>query len=398
MAHALLSPSAASRWLNCTPSARLEQQYPDKAGVAAAEGTLAHRYAELLISEKLGLPADLVPKERTQRFNKELAAVKADKLYQPEMDGYVEDYAVFVLERYAEAQARTSDALIFLEQKLDLTKWVPEGFGTSDVVIIADGMMEIIDYKHGKGVPVDATENRQMMLYALGATEKFGFLYNIDRVRMTIHQPRIDNYSLYEMDVADLLLWSETELAPKAQQAWDGEGEFVPGKHCQFCKAKATCRALADYHMELARHEFKKPDLLGDEEITEVLERASMFKNWLGAVEDYALEEAVKNGKKWPGYKVVEGRSVRKYTDEKAIVSKLTGEGLYMMDVVTTTDLLPISKLEKVITKADFGEYVAPYVVKPAGKPTLVPATDKRPELNTAEAAAADFACVDTDE
>ncbi len=397
MAHAILSPSAASRWLNCTPSARLEQNFPDRGSQAAAEGTLAHSYGELIISEKLGWPADVLPKVRQQQFKKALDKIKAHELYHPEMDDHCENYAVFVMERYAEAQSRSSDAMIFLEQKLDLTLWVPEGFGTSDCVIIADGVMEIIDLKYGKGVPVDARENRQMMLYGLGAFEKFGFLYDIRTVRMTIHQPRIDNYSSYELDVAELLAWSEMELIPKARLAWEGEGDFLPGKHCQFCKAKATCRALADYNLELARHEFKKPDLLGDEDIVEVLERASMFKNWINAVEEHALEEAVKNGKKWPGYKVVEGHSNRKYTDESQIMNILQHNGFAFDKITEPVSLLSISKLEKVIGKDSLG-LINAYVIKPPGKPTLVPATDKRPEMNTAEAAAADFACVDTDE
>jgi len=399
MAHALLSPSSASRWLNCTPSARLEAKYPDKGSTAAAEGTLAHFYGELMISERLGLPADVLPAVRTKQYKNEVAKVKADKLYLPEMDGYCEDYALFVIERYSEAQSHTRDALIFLEQKLDLTGWIPEGFGTSDVVIIADGVMEIVDLKYGKGVNVSAEENKQMMLYALGAVEKFGFLYDIRTVRMTIYQPRIDNYSSADIEVYDLLQWAEGELKTKAALAHKGEGEYLPGKHCQFCKAKAVCKALADYNMELARHEFKKPDLMGDEDVVEVLERAAMFKNWIGAVETHALEEAVKNGKKWPGYKVVEGRSNRKYTNEETVLKVLVENAHWdEAKIVEPKALLPITKLEKVIGKADMQTWVADYLIKPTGKPALVPVTDKRPEMNTAEAAMADFACVDTEE
>lgn len=391
MAHAILSPSAASRWLNCTKSARLEQEFPDKGSTAAAEGTLAHHYGELIIRNRMGWPEEVLPKVREKQFKQAVDKVKADKLYNTEMDGYCEDYAVFVMERLAEAQAKTSDAMLFLEQKLDLTKWVPEGFGTSDCCIIADGVMETIDLKYGKGVPVDAVLNKQMMLYALGALESFGFLYDIHTVRMTIYQPRIDNISTWEIEVADLMEWADGELTEKARLAFDGAGDFLPGKHCQFCKAKPKCRALHDYNMELAKHEFKKPDLLADEDIAEVLNRVDLFKNWLKAVEEHALEEAVKNNKLWPGYKVVEGRSVRKYTDEKAVLKQLEGKGFALKVITEPVSILSISKLEKTIGK-DNMLMIADYVVKPPGKPTLVPVSDKRPQMNTAEAAAADFA------
>ncbi len=393
MAHALLSPSSAARWLACTPSARLEQDFPDRSSQAADEGTLAHSYGELMIRQKLGLPEDVLPAVRTKQEDKLIAEIKAHKLYLPEMDDYCDDYATFVLEQYYDARSRSKDAMIFLEQKLDLTQWVPGGFGTGDCIIIADGVLDITDLKYGRGVKVDAEGNRQMMLYGLGALEKFGFLYDISEVRMTIYQPRIDNYSTFVMTVADLLAWSENELAPRAKLAWDGQGDYAPGKHCQFCKAKAVCSALAEYNLELAKHEFKKPDLLADDDIAGILDRAAMFKNWIGAVEDHALHEAIHNSKKWPGYKIVAGRSNRKYTDEPALLKVLTEKAkLDSSKITKPVSLLPITQLEKAIGKEEFNTWAAGYTVKPPGKPALVPVTDKRPEMNTAEAAQADFA------
>lgn len=384
MAHAILSPSGASRWLACPPSARLEQQFPDSAGEAAAEGTLAHSLGELLIKRNL--------KMIMQRdFKKELAVIQANKYYSDAMLEYCEDYAVYVCEQYAKAQAVTPDALIYLETKLDLTPWVPEGFGTGDTMIIADGVLHFIDLKYGKGVPVSAQQNKQIMLYGLGALHGFEHLYSIDTVRMTIYQPRLDNIDTFEMTAAGLKRWAETELVPKAKQAFAGEGEFAPSESaCRFCRAKATCKALAEYNLQLAQHDFAEPKLLGDADIVDILARTDLFTSWIKAVNEYAYATAM-GGKVWPGYKLVEGRSNRVYTDEAAIAATLAEKGL-AEDKIYTKKLIGITAMEKELGKSDFATYLSPYVAKPAGKPTLVPETDKRPAMQIASSAEADFA------
>ena len=361
----------------------MEAQVPDRAGEAAAEGTLAHRLAELRLLEALRLEADVEDL---------LNEVYSNPMHNEAMSEHIEEYVNYVVEVYNNAKTRTADAYIFLERKLDLTDYVPEGFGTSDVVIIADGIMEVIDLKYGKGVPVSALGNKQMRLYALGALMEFEHLFDIRTVRATIHQPRLNAVSSDELDVQDLLDWGLDELGPLAQMAHRGEGELKAGEHCRFCKVKATCRAFADLNLELAKYEFKQPPVLSDEEIADVLNRAEMFQQWLKAVEDHALAEAL-NGKKWPGYKLVEGRSVRALANEEAVVKALATAG-FDDSQIYNRKLQGITALEKLLGKASFNNVLGPYVVKPPGKPTLVSADDKRPEYHSGEAAAADFSTI----
>lgn len=389
MEHAILSPSGASRWLNCTRSARLEQQFPDTAGEAAREGTLAHKLAELLIRQASG-------QIKSSDYKRQLKAIQSEKLYDNAMLDHCDQYAVYVMERFCEQQVRTKDALMFLEQKLNLTDYVPEGFGTGDVIIIADGVMDIIDLKYGKGVPVSAEQNRQMMLYSLGALREFDFMYDIQVVRMTIYQPRLDTISTWEMNVSDLRKWAKDELIPRARMAFDGEGEFTPGVHCQFCKAKAVCRANADYQMQVIRDEFPDPDLLTDEEVSNILERTKGVQNWLTAVGDHAMKEAL-NGKKWPGFKLVEGRSNRVYVDQDQVAKKLIESGFDKEVIFQEPKLLGITAMEKEITKPVFSSVLDGLILKPAGKPTLVPESDKRPELSGVEAAQRDFESIESE-
>jgi hypothetical protein len=381
--HALLSPSGASRWLSCTPSARLEESFPDKAGEAAAEGTLAHALAELMLKNKLGTI-------KKTAYNKELGKITKNKLYSPDMFRYMDTYTEYVMEQYDAAKVNTKDALIFLETKLDMSDYVPDSFGTADVVIVADRILDFIDYKHGKGVPVSAEENKQMMLYALGAWKEFGHLYDIDTIRMTIYQPRLDNISVWEITVKDLLHWAETELRPKALLADKGEGEFNPGKACMFCKAKAICRANADYHLSLAKLEFQDAKFLSDEEVVDIIKKAETFKGWLSSVESYALLESVHNGKQWPGYKLVEGRSNRKYVSEEKVIEALHSNN-FTDDQIFTKKLLGITALEKEITKPVFNEIVSPFLIKPQGAPALVPESDPRGPYVNCNSAASDF-------
>lgn len=383
MAHAILSPSGASRWLVCTKSARFEEQFPDKTSSFAEEGTLAHSLGELLIREKLGW-------DDKKTFKKHLADIQAHELYDDSMLEYCDDYATFVVEKFAEAQERTPDAKLFLEQRLDMTEFVPEGFGTGDAVIVADSLMETIDLKYGKGVSVAVTENKQQMLYAIGALRDFDFQYDIQQIRMTIYQPRIGNIESWLINTQELMTWAETELKPKAAMAFAGEGEYVPGNHCHFCKGRAVCKALAEKNLELAAHDFKDPNILSDGEVADILTRADMFTNWIAAVEEHALDQAVNHGKKWPGYKVVEGRSNRKYTDQDAVAAALL-KAKFKEENIFTKKLLSITNMEKEIGKKPFAEIVSPFLMKPQGKPTLAPISDKRPEFTGVESAVSDF-------
>jgi len=386
MAHAILSPSSASRWLVCTPSARWERQFPDSAGVAAAEGTLAHALAEVKLRNFL----KLMPAPRVKT---ELKKLRADALYNTDMEGHTEDYVAFVLDRLADLE----DPTAFVEEKIDLTDYVPEGFGTVDFAAVGHGVLEIIDLKYGKGVEVSAHENKQMMLYGLGALRHFMLLYPIETVRMTIYQPRLENYSSYEMKADDLLAWGE-DVKATAQRAFGGAGEAVAGPHCKFCKARNVCKALAHHHMGLAREAFAEPERISPDYMAEILTKAPEFKTWLTGLQEYALAQAVNEGKQWPGFKLVEGRSVRKYADDGKIMAALQGTGLPVDLWQSPLKPLGITALEKNLGKTDVQKLIGAYIVKPPGAPALVPEWDKRPAISSADAAAAAFAEVPTEE
>lgn len=376
MAHAILSASGASRWMACTPSARLEQNFENKTSEYAAEGTLAHELGELKLRKELeGLS--------TRSFNSKVKKIQEDKLYTADMPDYVDMYVETCLERVSEAKAKTPDALFKIEQRLDFSEWVPEGFGTGDFVIIADGTMEVCDLKYGKGVPVSANNNKQMMLYALGAISEFSFLYDIEKVRMTIIQPRLDNISTFEVTVEDILKWAEEYVRPKAELAIKGEGEFCAGNHCRFCRAKAVCRARAEKNLELAQYEFQKPPTMDNNDIAYVLSKVDELVNWAGDVKEYALEQALK-GEEFDGYKVVEGRSNRKWSSEDDVAKVLIGQG-FQENIIYTKKLDGISKIESSIGKKEVQRLLGDYIIKPVGKPTLVPITDKREPYNPAK-------------
>ena len=376
--HAILSASSASRWMACPPSARLEQNYENKTSAFAEEGTLAHELGELSLRLQLG---EITRKTYTARANK---LSKGNELFTADMPDYVEIYTDTCMEKVAEAKATTPDAIAIVEQRLDFSEWVPEGFGTGDFVIIADGTMEICDLKYGKGVPVSAIGNKQMRLYALGAIAEFEFLYDIEKVKMTIIQPRLDSISTDEMEVEDLLKWAEGELKPTAELAFKGEGEFCAGDHCTFCRAKAVCKARADKNMELAKYEFADPNVLNEIEIADILGKADELAKWAKDLQEYALDAAVNNGVAFPGYKVVEGRSNRKWTDEKAIGDILLEQG-FQETIIYTKKLTGITNMETAIGKKEVVRLLGDYIEKPPGKPTLAPESDKRPVFNSAK-------------
>ena len=372
-AHALLSPSSASRWLNCTAAPHLEADMPDVSSGFAVEGTLAHAYCAKKLKTFLGLP--------TEHEDKEIAEL-AD-YHTGEMDEYTDAYATTVIEKYNAARAITPDAQLLVETRLDFSEHIPDSFGTADAIIIADGTMDVIDFKYGKGVSVSAFKNPQMQIYALGAYDKFSFEYRIDRVRMTIIQPRIDNLSDYELSVSDLTAWTDEVLTPRAQEAFSGKGTQTPGEWCRFCKVKSRCRALANQSLKTA---LEKPDpqLLNPQELADVLPKLETIKIWLTGIEEYALHTAL-SGAAVPGWKVVEGRSTRKITNPTAVSDALSGAGIGRDLLYKPQELLPITELEKLVGKKQFAALCAQWISKPQGKPTLVPESDKRQAINTVE-------------
>lgn len=378
-AHALLSASGARRWLVCTPSARAEEHVQEESSEYADEGTHAHQLAEVRLAQALG--------ERRRLPN----GFKESEYYGPAMEDHVADFTTLVMERVSAHRAQGGEPVVLLEQKLDFSRWVPEGFGTGDVVIISQLGVEVIDLKYGQGVPVSAVDNPQTRLYGLGALDTYGMIYDLDRVFMTIVQPRLDSISTEELEATELLTWAEMEVRPRAQEAWEGKGEFAPGEHCRFCRVKATCRARAEANLSLAQMDFAKPATLSPEEIADVLTQLERdFKAWVKDVETYALDQAVNHGVRFPGWKVVEGRSNRQYADEGVVEQNLLNKGLEH-DAIAPRKLLGITAMERLLGKKAFSE-LNDLVVKPAGKPTLAPESDKRPEINAAEAAARDFA------
>lgn len=362
--HAKLSASSAHRWMNCNPSANLEREFADRTSEAAAEGSAAHALCEHKLRKAL--------KMRSTR--------PVSKYDTDEMEMYTDSYVEFVLEQIDVAKQHCADPFVLIEQRLDFSCYVPDGFGTGDCLIVADKLLHIIDFKYGLGVLVNAEENPQMMLYALGALQLFDALYDIDTISMSIFQPRRENVSTWTITVAELEEWAEKTLRPKAELAFKGEGEFNPGPWCTFCKAAVKCRARAEEKLALARYEFAKPSLLTDEEIEDILSRLDDLTKWANEIAAYAQDAAINHGKQWTGFKLVEGRSIRKYSDESAVVAAATAAGY--RDIFKKS-LIPITEMEKLMGKKTFTEVLGGLVIKPQGKPTLVPASDKRPAIHT---------------
>lgn len=333
---------------------------------------MAHAYCAQKLKAFLGLP--------TEDEAKEIAELD-DRYHTGEMDEYTDTYKTIVLEKFNTARAKTKDALLLIETRLDFTAYIPDAFGTADAIIIADGTMEVIDFKYGKGVKVSAADNPQMKIYALGAYEKFSFEYKIDRVRMTIIQPRIENFSEDEIGVADLMSWVNGELIPKARQAYGGNGPQVPGDWCRFCKVKSNCRALTQKCIGAAKNHPDPKLVSADELATEVLPMLATVKTWLAGVEDYALQQAL-SGVQLPGWKVVEGRSVRKITDQGGAALALNKAGYKTTDIYKPQELRAITDLEKLTGKKQFAAICGDFIEKPQGKPALVPESDKRPAID----------------
>ena len=365
--HAFLSPSGSYRWLNCTPSAMLESEFPGGSSSAAEEGTAAHAFCECKLKKAL-----------RRRSKRPVSDYDSD-----EMQEYTDSYVDYVLEQLEVAKQTCKDPMVLIEQKVDFSEYVPDGYGTADCIIVSDDTMQIIDFKYGLGVLVDAEQNTQLMCYSIGALNIFDSLYDIKQVTMHIFQPRRENVQSWTIPVDELKSWAENELKPKAQMASNGEGEYHPGEWCQFCKAAVRCRARAEEKLRLAQQEFKMPLLLTDSEIEEVLTILPDLTKWADGILAYATDAAVNHGKEWNGFKVVEGRSARKYKDEELVARAAKDHGytdIYRQSLITMTEM------QKLMGKKQFEQILGDLIVKPQGKPTLVPVTDKRPAMNVTNA------------
>lgn len=364
--HAILSPSASNIWLRCTRAPRMCETIPDQQTDYARQGTQAHTLCQYKLEKALGY---------------EVKDPRAElDLLDEEMESCSDDYVQFVMQLLTDMRQTCSDPVILIEQRLDFSEWVPEGFGYGDCILVADGAMHVIDFKYGEGVLVDARNNSQMMCYALGAINLLDNLYDISSVSMTIFQPRRENVSTWTQDKFELFGWADSVLKPAADLAYKGEGTFCAGEHCRFCRARATCRARAEYNLELARYDFAMPDTLEDDEISAILSKIDSLTSWAADIREYALTQAL-SGKHFEGFKVVNGRSVRKYTSETDVAKAVTDAGFDPFE----RSILGITAMTKLLGKRRFEEILGQFVIKAPGKPTLVPENDKRQAASSAK-------------
>ncbi len=363
--HAVLGASSAHRWINCPPSAQLCAAQPDTVSPYAEEGTQAHAVCEYMIHKTL------------------LGDQTEDLGFEPtdEMIEAARGYRDFIVREMGKEKCWQ----LCVEQRVDYSEWAPGGFGTVDCLAVTDGAMMIFDFKYGQGVQVSAENNPQMMCYALGGLAMFGTLYSIYDVTMSIYQPRIGNISTWTITVPDLLIWAKEVLEPAAQLAYSGGGEAKAGDWCRFCRIKATCKALAEQNMELVKLDFPTPLGMTYEEMAQILPKLDMLRDWAESVKDYALDQALR-GARIPGYKLVEGRSVRKFRSEADACLKIKTAGFNPY----ITKMKGLTELQREMGRKKFDEICGEELIKPAGKPALVPVTDKRPEIDLS--AAADFA------
>lgn len=381
-AHALLGASSAERWLACPPSARLCEKFPDTAGQAAQEGTLAHALAELKVRSYFTVMAKSA---YTRAYNK----LKKDTLFTTEMDRYTDEYLDYIKDC---AMQFSAPPTVACEVKVNFSGYVPDGFGTADLIMLGGDTMRVIDFKYGMKTPVNVVENPQLKLYALGALAQYALLYKVDKVILTIAQLRLNKPAEWETTPEALYKWASEYVQPRAQQAYNGEGEFQDGEHCRFCRAKAKCRTYAAANMAVTEQHTpdEDPALLTDEEVGRLLTRAEPFLKWFGAVQTYALEAAL-DGKTIPGWKAVEGRSVRQFDDADAAFAELRDAGIEDA-LLYERKPLTLAGVERLLGKKQFAELCGGHVIKPAGKPTLVPESDSRKPYSRA---AADFAAIE---
>ena len=368
-AHARFSPSAANRLIHCPPSLVLGEAFQEEESPYAAERSAGHALAEHLIKKHLHL--------RTKR--------PVSDYYSDDLMEAVEDYVAFVIEKIEEAKRECQTPLFSVEQRVDISEYSPDCFGTADMVIVTDKVAHVIDLKLGRGVEVSAEENPQLMAYGLGVLDMAEMLYDIEVVRLTIFQPRINNFSTWDITPEALKTWGEEILKPRSAMALAGAGEFQDGSWCRFCKARNQCRARAEEFLRLAKMEFRQPAQLSDDEIAEVLKVSDELSKWAADVYAFAQDQAVIHGKQWKGYKLVEGRSNRKYSSEEEVAQAAQAAGY--TDIYKKS-LIGVTEMERLMGKKEFARILGKLVYKPQGKVTLVPDTDKREAINTSTAAA----------
>lgn len=369
MSHALLSASSSKKWINCPPSARLEEQFPDTASQYAKEGTLAHSIAELKVRKYFMEPMS----QRT--YNSRLKKLQKDELYDPEMLTHTDTYLEYIKDI---AYGCTVSPFVTAEKRLDYSDVAPEGFGTGDCILINGDTLYIIDFKYGKGVPVYAEGNTQMMLYAIGAIKAYGLLYTINNIVMTIVQPRLDNISESHISVAELNEWAES-IKPVAELAFKGEGDFCEGDWCGFCRARPVCRHRSDQLTALEAFGCKLPPLISDNEVGEILTKSKRLKKWVGDIEQYALS-AILSGKEIPGWKAVEGRKSRAFTDGEKAFDAVIKKG-YDESLLYERKPLSLTNIEKLMGKKEFNDTLSCYITVAPGKPTLAPISDSRESI-----------------
>lgn len=383
--HAILSASSAKRWMSCPPSARLEEKlkdrFGDKSSRFAEEGSRAHALAELKLQKELGL---------INKFNYD-----AQRNAMPDIDSEMEWatnlYVDIVMQKYYAAKSACADAQILIEQRLDFSNWVPHGFGTGDIVIVSDNILEVADLKYGKGVPVAAEGNPQARCYGLGALAAHGDLYGFNQIRNTIIQPRLDSVTEEVLTRAELLRWAEEELKPKAALAWEGKGDYAPGDHCRFCAARALCYHRAAKCMQVFDSGLQTPGILPDEEIPRILECADVIESWIKDIRAYAQAQALK-GQQWPGFKLVQGRRPpRKWKDVDAVIDQMSRAGFTDEQIYKPRELISVGEAEKLMGKPAFRAVLGQFSSQGEGSLTLVPESDKRLAVSSAEAAFADL-------
>lgn len=369
-AHSLLSASGSSKWMNCTPSARKEEHIPNVSSPYAQEGTLAHELAEIELKKHFKHLS-------VEDYKKRLAIIEEDEHYSDDMPEFVDSYVAYCIEQVNHYKSICASVEISIEEKIDLTKYIPEGFGANDFVIIADNFIEVIDLKYGRGVSVSAVDNSQLKLYGLGSVYKHRLSYNMKEIKLTVVQPRTFSVSSFVIDVDELERWADTEVVSKAKIAYAGEGELKTGDWCKFCRFKPKCRAVYNDNQKLMKKDFGDPDELTEAEIREVFDKADQITSWVNSVNAYVLDKLLKK-QPFEGYKLVNGRSIRKFKEPVHVAKALTDNGFKEEDFMSQPKLLGITAIEKLVGKKDFETKFSELVAKTEPKPTIAPISDKR--------------------
>lgn len=381
--HALLSASGSHKWMHCTPSVKLEEKFENKSSVFADEGTLAHELSEL----KLRLHFNIITQKA---FSTESLKIKKNSMYGAEMESFTDEYVNYVVDVYTKLKKTDPNTIISIEERLDFSNIVEHGFGTGDIVIVSNGIIHLIDLKYGKGVPVSAHKNSQLMLYGVGAMNKYDLLFGVESITLHIVQPRLYNFDSFEVSADELIRWSIEDVKPKAELAYSGEGDQHAGEWCKFCRAKSICRKYSELSLDLAKHEFKDPELLEKHELVDAFKKASLIIDWIGSLKEYMLSQAL-SGEKYEGLKLVKGKSNRAWTDKTKAIAILESND-YLEDEYMKKSFSSVAAIEKLVGAKKFKNLFADTFGKPEGAPALVESSDPRPEKNSLYEAKSEFA------